>query len=223
MCGRYLLTVDGEVLVDAFSITTPVDWQPRFNIAPTQSVPIVRAPEPDGRRELAKVHWGLIPRWAKEPDIGNRMINARSETAADKPSFRTPFRQRRCLIPADGFYEWLKTGSGKQPYAIRFEDGRVFAFAGLWERWRDRETGEHLDSCTILTTAPNDLVAPIHDRMPVILPADAWDRWLDVTVTEPDLLQPLLGPHRSDGMVATPVSRRVNSPRNDDPSCLQPD
>ncbi len=222
MCGRYLLTVDGDVLVDAFSVTTPVDWQPRYNIAPTQSVPIVRTPEPDGQRELAMAHWGLIPRWAKERDIGNRMINARSETAADKPSFRTPFRQRRCLIPADGFYEWQKTDSGKQPYAIGFSDGRVFAFAGLWERWRDRNSGETVDSCTILTTLPNELVEEIHDRMPVILPRVTWKHWLDVTVSEPDQLQPLLTPHSSEGMVATPVSRRVNSPRNDDPGCLDP-
>ena len=220
MCGRYLLTVDGEVLVDAFSLTAPVDWQPRFNIAPTQSVPIVRQMEPDGDRELAMVHWGLIPHWAKERSLGARMINARSETAADKPSFRSPFRRRRCLIPTDGFYEWQKTTSGKQPYAIRFTDARLFAFAGLWDQWRDRETGDAVESCTILTTSANDVVARIHDRMPVIMPPSAWQQWLDVTLTDQASLQPLLEPHPPDEMTVTPVSRRVNSPRNDDPECL---
>jgi len=167
MCGRFSLIVDASVLAGVFEIDPPQNLRPRFNIAPTQTIPIVRAGS-EQPREWAEVRWGLVPSWAKDPKIGARMINARGETVAEKPSFRSAVKNRRCLIPADGFYEWAKTDTGKQPNYIHFADGRAFAFAGLWERWHTSE-GEALATCTIITTTPNDLVAGLHDRMPVIL------------------------------------------------------
>ena len=167
------------------------------------------------------LHWGLIPSWSKDAAIGARMINARGETAADKPSFRTPFRSRRCLILADGFYEWKRVGVGKQPYHIRMRDGRPFAFAGLWDRWAP-PGGDPVDSCTIVTTSPNDVLAPIHDRMPVILPPAQHALWLDPAVRERERLQEILQPFDSSSMVAYPVSARVNNPRNDDRDCIAP-
>ncbi|MGD8725986.1 MAG: SOS response-associated peptidase, partial [Gemmatimonadales bacterium] len=165
--------------------------------------------------------WGLIPSWAKDPTIGNRMINARAETVATKPAFEGAFKHRRCLIPADGFYEWQKTGSRKQPYYIGRRDGSVFAFAGLWERWAD-EGHDPIETFTIITTTPNDLLAPIHDRMPVILPTDRYDEWLDPANTETEALQSLLGPAPAADLTATPVSTYVNSPHNEGPECVRP-
>ena len=219
MCGRYTLTVDAAVLAELFELEPPTDLEPRYNIAPTQAVPIVRT-APDGGRRWARVRWGLIPSWAKDESIGSRLINARAETAADKPSFRSAFKHRRCLIPADGFYEWAKTEGGKVPHHVRFADRRPFAFAGLWERWMPPE-GEAVDSCTILTTAPNGLVAGIHDRMPVILPPGAYADWLAPGPLGPDAAEAMLVPHPGDGMEAVPVSRHVNSPANDDERCLE--
>ncbi len=173
----------------------------------------------DGGRRLGWAYWGLIPGWAKDRSIGARLINARAETAAEKPAFRGAFRARRCLILADGFYEWVRHGAGKQPYFIAFRDGRPFAMAGLWERWGGE--AETVESCTILTTTPNEVVAPLHDRMPVILEAEQVLPWLDPDLREVGCLQPLLRPHRPDEMVAWPVSTRVNNPRFDDPACRE--
>jgi putative SOS response-associated peptidase YedK len=218
MCGRFSLIVDASVLAEVFEIDPPQNLRTRFNIAPTQTIPIVRAGR-EQPREWAEVRWGLVPSWAKDPKIGARMINARGETVAEKPSFRSAVKNRRCLIPADGFYEWAKTDTGKQPNYIHFADGRAFAFAGLWERWHTSE-GEALDTCTIITTTPNDLVAGLHDRMPVILAADVFSEWLAPQPLAPDRLQDLLVPCPTAGMEAYPVSTHVNKPTNDDPDCI---
>ncbi|MCH7813503.1 MAG: SOS response-associated peptidase, partial [Planctomycetes bacterium] len=172
-------------------------------------------------RRLELLRWGLIPSWAKDPAIGARMINARSETAAEKPSFRAAFRRRRCLLPADGFYEWQRSGRVKQPYYIRLKHGPPFALAGLWEQWHSPD-GSLVETCTILTTEPNELVKPLHNRMPVLLTPDVFDLWLDPAMTDPARIQPLLRPCPPEQMIAQPVTTHVNSPRNDDPACIQP-
>ena len=197
-------------------------FTPRFNIAPTQPVAVVRAcPEGPGlERELAWLRWGLIPSWAKDPAIGNRMINARAETAAEKPAYRAAFRHRRCLVVADGFYEWQRTGGRKQPYFIRMRDDRPFAFAGLWESWHGPEEGP-LESCTLLTTEPNELLEPIHNRMPVILAADDYRQWLDPTIQKPEAVAMLLRPLPAEGMTSYPVTTYVNSPTRDDAQCIE--
>jgi putative SOS response-associated peptidase YedK len=220
MCGRYTLTVDAALLAELFALEPLTELDPRYNIAPTQTVPIVRT-DANGRRGWARARWGLIPPWAKDASIGARLINARIETAADKPSFRVAFQYRRCLIPADGFYEWAATPSGKMPHHIRFVDRRPFALAGLWERWSPPD-GEPVDSCTILTTSPNELLRPIHDRMPVIVPPQRYTDWLDRGALAPSAANALLVPHPSEGMEAVAVSRLVNSPANDGPLCLEP-
>ena len=218
MCGRYTLRTPVETLAEEFGISDPLPEIPtRYNIAPTQEVAVVL--EEDEERKLEMLRWGLIPSWADDPAVGNKMINARSETAAEKPSFRTAFRKRRCLILADGFYEWQKTNGGKQPYYIRMEDGSPFAFAGLWESW-DKYGGE-IRSCTILTTDANEMVGEVHHRMPVILPPETYDLWLDPDMRETGLLLDLLRPYPDDGMEAYPVSRFVNSPSNDDERCVE--
>ncbi|MEM8933819.1 MAG: SOS response-associated peptidase, partial [Acidobacteriota bacterium] len=196
-----------------------IELTPRYNVAPTQAVATVRQAD-DGSRHLGLLRWGLIPGWAKDPSIGNRMINARSETAAEKPSFRTAMKRRRCLVLADGFYEWRKVSDGKQPYHIHLRGRRPFAFAGLWERWAKGPEGP-LDSCTILTTRPADSIAHLHDRMPVILRRDDVDLWLDGSIRDPEVLEHLLAPYDGEAMAFGAVSRRVNSPRNDDADCLQ--
>ena len=218
MCGRYTLKTPVETLAEEFGITGPLPEVPtRFNVAPTQEVAAVL--EEDEQRKLEMLRWGLIPSWADDPAIGNRMINARSETAAQKPSFRSAFRKRRCLVLADGFYEWQKTASGKQPYYIRMGDGSPFAFAGLWESWG--KYAEEVRSCTILTTEANGLVGEIHHRMPVILPAEEYDLWLDPDMGEAEPLLDLLRPYPDDVMEAYPVSRFVNSPSNDSEQCVE--
>jgi putative SOS response-associated peptidase YedK len=218
MCGRYTLTTPVERLAEEFGFdASSVELPPNYNVAPTQQVAAVL--EEGGERHLELLRWGLIPSWADDPSIGSRMINARSETAPEKPSFRRAFRERRCLIPADGFYEWRRTNGAKQPYYIRMKEGRPFAFAGLWESWNDG--GPEIRSCTILTTGPNDLLAEIHDRMPVILPAGSYDAWLDPEAGR-DELYGLLAPYPEDEMEAYPVSRFVNSPQNNDPRCIEP-
>jgi putative SOS response-associated peptidase YedK len=212
MCGRYELHTQPAALALAFGVPFPPHLRPRYNIAPMHDVPIIRR-TPTGERELVDVRWGLVPRWAKDPAIGNRMINARSETLADKPSFRTALKKHRCLVPADGFYEWKQMAPGiKQPIHIGMKDLSPFAFAGLFERWLS-PAGEVLDTCTIITTRSNALLAPLHDRMPVIVAPVAFDRWLDVANED---VADLFAPYPADAMTYYPVSTRVNSVRNDD-------
>ncbi len=219
MCGRYILTITGKVLAEAFGVDETPELAPRYNISPTQEAPVVR--EAGGRRRMDLLRWGLIPSWAKDPSIGQRLINARAETAASKPSFRSALRTRRCLVPADGFYEWQKTPAGKQPWLIRMRDAGPFALAGLWENWQ-LPGGEPLESFTILTTRPNELVAPLHDRMPVILPPESWDLWLDPELREPPVLSHLLRPYAPGAMTAYPVTPAVGSPAFDEPACIVP-
>ena len=220
MCGRYALTVSGRVLAEALGLEVVPEVAPRYNIAPTQQVGIVRA-DREGGRKWASAHWGLIPSWAKDAGIGARMINARGETITEKPAFRSAAKRRRCLIPADLFYEWKREETGKQPFAIRLTDGRPFAMAGLWERWPGAGA-EPVESCTIITTAANGTVAPLHDRMPVILPPTAFAEWLSGTELPQERLAALLVPYPESEMETFPVCKRVNSPANDDPECLRP-
>jgi putative SOS response-associated peptidase YedK len=221
MCGRYRLTAKERYLRDHFGLDEDISWTPRWNIAPTQQVPIVRQHETEPSRTFDLVRWGLIPYWAKNGSIATRTINAMSETAAEKPAFRYAMSLRRCLIPADGFYEWRPIGpKEKQPFSIGMADDSVFAFAGLWERWRDPDA-ELVETCTILTTQPNALVADVHDRMPVILKADDYDLWLDPGVTKPAIVADCLKPFDARLMKKYPVSTRVNRPENDDQGCSQ--
>jgi putative SOS response-associated peptidase YedK len=219
MCGRYTLRTPVDSLVETFEIEEyPSSITPNYNIAPTQEVAAVV--EEEDKRKLEMLHWGLIPSWAKDPAIGNKMINARAETVSEKPSFRSAFKKRRCLILADGFYEWKKTDDGKQPYHVKMEDGSPFAFAGLWEVWG--KNGEEIHSCTIITTEANDLMSEIHHRMPVILPPEDYAMWLDPDFDEKEPLTTLLKPYPADAMEAYPVSRKVNKPSNNEPSVLEP-
>ncbi len=219
MCGRFTLTLDPGDLQQAFpDVQIPDGFSPRYNIAPTQPVAVIANQAPG---KLDFFVWGLIPSWAKDPEIGNRLINARAETLAEKPSFRTAYRRRRCLILADGFYEWqeIPGSKGKQPMFIHLKDHQPFAFAGLWELWNAPD-GSQIYSCTIITTQPNQLMQPIHNRMPVILPPDAYTRWLDPGERQPAEFDPLLVPYPAEGMAAYPVSRQVNTPQNDSPACI---
>jgi len=222
MCGR-LVQVHAVDLVGAvLHLHTMGRAAARYNVAPSQEVAVVRSRPEQGAAEVAPLRWGLIPSWAKGPEIGHRLINARAETAAQKPSFRTAFRRRRCLVPADGFYEWQRRDGAKQPYYIHpRDDGAAFAFASLWERWLD-PAGGAIDSFTIVTTTANRLLAPLHDRMPVILPPESYTRWLDPALTDPTLLEPLLRPYPGEAMALHPVSPQVNSPRYHDPTCITP-
>jgi putative SOS response-associated peptidase YedK len=219
MCGRYRLTAKERCLRDHFGLEGEVSWTPRWNIAPTQHVPVVRQDRKEPKRTFALLRWGLIPFWAKDASIGFKTINAMSETAAEKPAFRDAMKLRRCLIPADGFYEWEKLGTKvKQPYNFGMADDGLFAFAGLWERWRD-PAGEYIESFTILTTKPNSLVAAVHDRMPAILKSKDYDLWLDPGVTNVALVAETLKPFDARLMKKYPVSTRVNRADNDDPEC----
>ncbi|PSN20026.1 hypothetical protein C7271_04300 [filamentous cyanobacterium CCP5] len=221
MCGRYSQTRSAEAVQQSFQLATLPEIQPRYNIAPTQPVSVVGLRQGDrGHRLLT---WGLIPSWAKDPTIGSRMINARSETVSEKPSFRAAFKRRRCLIVADGFYEWQRLGQGKtkQPYYFRLKDRQPFGFAGLWEHWSGPD-GSEIQSCTILTTAPNELLEPVHNRMPVILPAADYDAWLDPTYYDPEHLQSMLRPYGAETMTGYAISTAVNNPAHDSPDCLEP-
>jgi putative SOS response-associated peptidase YedK len=212
MCGRFAFYSPHEAIVRLFGVAAAPEIEPRWNIAPTQFIATVR--EAGGPREVAMLYWGLVPSWAKEKSIGARMINARSETLGEKPSFRNAFRRRRCLILADGYYEWQRSGAVKQPYFISFGDGQPFGMAGLWERWRDPASGEPLESCCIVTTSPAATVAHVHDRMPVIVPPEAHAEWLDPKNDATDRLARLFEPCPRPDLRARPVSRRVNDARN---------
>lgn len=222
MCGRYVREASAGEVAEAFEASLRFDPAqqalPSYNIAPTQPAMIVRAGHK--QRELAIVHWGLVPSWAKDPAVGQRMINARAETVASRPAYRGAFRHRRCLVPATGFYEWAKRQRGKQPYLVRMAGRRLFAFAGLWEHWQSPE-GSELETFTIITTDANAKLRPVHDRMPVMLTPEQADRWLDAAA-EPQTLQSLLAPPEEAALELTPVSRMVNTPANDRPECVQP-
>ena len=221
MCGRFTLTADVNSLQETFPwVNIPPEITPRYNIAPTQPVAVVPN---DGKNRLDFYNWGLIPSWAKDPGIGSRMINARSETLAEKPSFRAAFRRRRCLVLTDGFYEWQKQPDGKTkiPMYIRLRSEKPFAFAGLWEVWNSKD-GSTILSCTIITTEPNDFMRVIHNRMPVILPQEDYQTWLTPGEGDPDQLSEMLRPYPADQMVAYPVSTLVDNPRNDLPQCVVP-
>ena len=220
MCGRFTQAAPGEVVAEVFGLPEAPELAPRYNIAPTQEVAAVRAGAAGGR-ELVALHWGLIPAWANDRAMAARMINARAETLAAKPAFRSALRARRCLVVADGFYEWRQVGAGKRPYFIGLASGGPFGFAGLWERWAGAGA-DAVESCTIVTTVANELVAPIHDRMPVILEPAEFALWLDPALRDPEAVRPLLRPRAAAGMVAYPVSELVNSPRNDVPECRAP-
>ena len=218
MCGRYRLTRRKQLLDEHFvAVSDDADWGPRYNIAPTQYVPIVRQ-NPTNASRLSLVRWGLVPSWAKNSSKAAGMINARSETAASKPTFCDALKFRRCLIPADGFYEWQKVGRSKQPYCFEVERGELFSFAGLWETWID-PNGKALETCSILTTTPNAITAPVHDRMPVILDRQCYDLWLDPGTTDTSVISEFLKPFDARLMNCFPVSSRVNQTANDDAEC----
>jgi len=224
MCGRFTLTeLQPDVLTEVFTLHGGApELTPRYNIAPTQPVATVIRDAKTDANQLEIMRWGLVPSWAKDITIGSRLINARGETIHEKPSFRAAFKRRRCLVVADGFYEWQKQADGsKQPLYITLKEEGPFAFAGLWEFWVDPGSGGELVTCTIITTTPNDFMRPIHNRMPVILPRSEYDRWLDPAQEDPAALLPLLRPYPDDLMTAWPVSKRVNSPANDDAELLE--
>jgi putative SOS response-associated peptidase YedK len=219
VCGRFTLNAGKSILASEFKID-PVKlakMTASYNIAPSQGVAAVIE---EGERKLEFMNWGLIPHWAKDPSVGWRMINARQETLEQKPSFKGPFKAQRCLIPASGFYEWKKEAREKVPYYIRLKSKRPFSFAGLWSDWSNSD-GSHIRSCTIITGEPNNLIKPIHHRMPVILPESSREEWLDVRHFKPDALVRLLMPYPDDAMEAYPVSRYVNSPANNSPKCVE--
>lgn len=219
MCGRFVQIDGGKGMVEHLGIFSDVmDVSPRYNIAPSTSAMVIR--HTHHGMSLALLQWGLIPHWAKDSNMRSRMINARSETAAEKLSFRAAFRQRRCLIPTDGFYEWKKAGRGKQPHFIRMANQKPFAMAGLWESWSSQ--GEPpLETFTILTTEPNDLMRPIHNRMPVIINPDHYRKWVDPRMQDTDTLAGMMVPYPETHMEAYPVAPYLNNPRNDSPLCME--
>lgn len=219
MCGRFTQHHSPGEIAARFGVTqTSLPIEPAYNIAPTQPVAVITQ---DGDRRLETHRWGLIPSWSRDPDLNKGLINARAETLAEKPSFKYALTRRRCLIPADGFYEWKKESSGRQPMYMRLRDGNLFAFAGLWEEWQSPD-GSPLRTCAIITVAPNELLAPIHNRMPAILTREQEAVWLDPTLRNPADVLPLLQPYSAERMEAYPVSRRVNAPVANDPECIQP-
>jgi len=219
MCGRYRLSRRKQIIEEQFGCDPwDEDWSPRFNIAPTQSVPVVRQRPREPVRQISTMRWGLIPHWAKHVSGPANTINARSETAATKPAFRDPMRFRRCLIPADAFYEWAKTANGKQPYCFEVNDGELFAFAGLWDGWKE-PSGTWVKTCSILTTIPNAVTSAVHDRMPVIIDPDAYDLWLDPGMQNLAAISELLRPYDARLMRCYPISSHVNHVANDDEEC----
>ncbi|HZT07993.1 MAG TPA: SOS response-associated peptidase [Chloroflexota bacterium] len=222
MCGRYGVEPEYVQLALRYqAVVDAIDPGPRYNVAPSQDVPVIV--ERDGVRSLTHHRWGLIPFWAKDASIGNRLINARAETVATLPAFRDSFAHRRCIVPASRFYEWRRAGKVKVPHAIQRNDGFPMSFAGLWSSWRSPETTEPVHTCTIITTTANEAMAPIHDRMPVILDDDALRPWLDPTLADIGELQRLLVPCADDALYAYPISRLVNDVRNDSPRIIEPD
>ncbi len=226
MCGRYTLAVNVNVLQSLFGLDERPPGAPaanmglpRFNIAPTQPVLIVRE-DRDGKRRASWAKWGLIPERARDPRVGARMINARAETVFQQPAFREAVRRRRCLLPTDGFFEWKKLKDRKQPYHVRTPDHRVWAMAGIWSRWRD-EAGQQVDTCSVLTTASNETLSDLHTRMPVLVAPEQYDLWLDPAEVVPEALQGLLVPASQDALVMVPVATTVNSVKNQDESCLE--
>lgn len=217
MCGRVTLTLSGQEIAEIYKVIEEIEWTPKYNIAPTQQIPVIIN---DGKNHLKLFQWGLIPFWAKDRSIGNKMINARSETVDTKPSFRHSFQNKRCLILADGFYEWRREGRSKTPYRITIPGRKVFGFAGIWDSWRGPE-GQTIDTCSIITTAANELMSTLHDRMPVILEQNKEQTWLNPSITDPLQLKPLLTPYPSGMMNAYQVSSLVNSPKNDSEECIQ--
>jgi putative SOS response-associated peptidase YedK len=218
MCGRFAQKSPAKKITKKFRVEEVPPLVERYNVAPTQTVLAVRE-APDGR-EATYLKWGLVPRWAKDPSIGNKLINARAETVTEKPSFREAFTRRRCLVPMEGFYEWARRGDRKRPFYFHMRDGEPFAVAGLWESWEGG--GELLETCTLLTTEANELLAGYHDRMPVILRSEDYDLWLDGGVRSAERLLPLLRPYPREEMTAYAVSLMVNSPSNDSPRCVEP-
>ena len=222
MCGRYRLGRGKAAFVKVFGVDRQdFEWSPRYNIAPTDQAPTVRQHRTQPKRLLQKMRWGLVPYWAKELSIGARMINARSEEAPTKPAFRESLVKRRCLVPADGFYEWKKQGKARQPYCFALRNDDVFAFAGIWDRWKDPQ-GQPIETFSILTTTPNVLTATIHDRMPVILCPDDYELWLDPGFGDLNAIQEMLKPYDANAMKSYPVSQRVNSVANDDATVSEP-
>ncbi len=219
MCGRFVLTTTTEQLQQTFGVSDISDMGPRYNIAPTQDVLVIRQ-NAGGERYANMLRWGLVPHWAKDASVGNKMINARSETVHEKPSFRNSIRYHRCLIPASGFVEWQPQNGNKQPWYIHRKDGAPFAFAGIWDRWKGPEGS--IETCSILTTSANAEVAKIHDRMPVILSSSEFDQWLDREKTDPTGLATLYAPFPADLLQAIPISVKINNPRHDGPDCLEP-
>jgi putative SOS response-associated peptidase YedK len=218
MCGRFTLRTSPQEVAKAFQLAdadVPL-FSPRYNIAPTQQVLAIRLR--DGKRRASFLHWGLIPSWASDHSVGNRLINARGESVADKPSFRSAFKRSRCLVVTDGSYEWQKTGKAKQPFFIRLKTDQPFAFAGLAEHWHRGD--QAIDSCTLITTDANELMADIHDRMPVILSPANYDFWLDPEFQDKAKLQSLLRPYPDGEMTAYPVNTLVNNPRNETAACI---
>lgn len=219
MCGRFVQATPSEVIAELFRLEVVPPLSPRYNIAPTQLAAVVR--EGAEGRQLVFLRWGLVPSWAKDPSLGSRLINARAETVAEKAAFRRALLHRRCVVPATGFYEWKKLPAGKQPYYFFLKSGRPMALAGLWECWSGGE-GSVLETFTILTTQANQLLAPIHDRMPVLLSPEATEAWLDPRLHQPEKLLPLLAPAPAEWLAAVPVSRAVNNPAHDAPDCIAP-
>ena len=219
MCGRFRLSRRKQIIAEHFdAVSDSEDWILRYNIAPTQPVPVIRQTPTEPTRHLSHMRWGLIPSWSKDASGAARMINARSETAATLPAFRDAMKYRRCLVPADGFYEWMRSGTAKQPFCFEVNDGALFAFAGLWEGWKDA-SANWLRTCTILTTTPNAVTSAVHDRMPVILDPSDYDLWLDPGMKEAAAVSDLLKPFDASAMRRFPVSSRVNSVQNDDEEC----
>ena len=217
MCGRYLITSPLEALQQMFKFEERLNVPPNYNVAPTHEMPIVRIDESGWNRELLKARWGLIPIWAKDKEIGYSTFNARADTVASKPAFRDAYKKRRCLVPANGFFEWKKVGKDKQPHLIRLHDGELLAFAGLWSWWRNPSSGEEVTSYTIITTEPNELCKKIHDRMPVILSPKHYAQWLDPEADGAELLKP----YPSHEMEAYPVNKRVGLVKHNDPGLLE--